>query len=31
MTFEVLCLIAAQEAQNAAWVAWLSNTPMSWL
>lgn len=27
----VLCLIAQQSAQDAAWQAWLSNTPMTWL
>lgn len=27
----VLCLIARQEALDEAWVAWLSNRPMSWL
>lgn len=31
MTIEILCLIADQEASNAAWEAWLCNRPMSWL
>ena len=31
MTFEVLCLIAGQEAGDAAWEAWLCNRPMTWL
>lgn len=31
MTLEVLCLIAGQEASDAAWEAWLCNRPMTWL
>jgi hypothetical protein len=27
----VLCLNARQQAQNAAWQAWLANTPMTWI
>lgn len=30
-SLEVLCLIAQQEASNAAWEAWLCNVPMSWI
>ena len=28
---DVLALICAQAAQDAAWAAWLCNRPMSWL
>ena len=31
MSAAVLALIARQQAQAAAWQAWLANTPMSWL
>ena len=31
MTLDVLCLIAGQEAADAAWEAWLCNRPMTWL
>ena len=31
MTLEVLCLIAGQDAADAAWDAWLCGRPMSWL
>jgi hypothetical protein len=28
---DVLALVCCQAAQDEAWVAWLSNVPMSWL
>ena len=31
MTLEVLCLICAQEAGNAAWEAFLCGRPMTWV
>jgi len=31
MTPAVLALVCRQEAQDAAWKAWLADVPMSWL
>lgn len=30
-TLDVLCLICAQAANDAAWEAWLCDAPMNWL